>query len=231
PNVKIDAITAALPDIDVTRNLVSAWSAFQLPYPADPSLQQPPFAVSLGWPQLLLGLLALLTLRFQPPRVRWLLLLAASGVALLVFMLTPASAPLWRAIPFIGYSQYPTRLLGPASLLLAVLAGYGVHRIASRALRLDGKLLAVGVPVGLMILYTLPLGVRTYQPEYQPQTVVDALDFEVGSGFVGSSSFGEYVPVWTAELPDPGALRELYAEQTYIPRLRPPEGVTIEAQD
>jgi hypothetical protein len=231
PNVKIDAITAALPEIDVTRNLISAWSAFQLPYPADPSLQQPPFAVSLGWPQLLLGLLALLTLRFQPPRVRGLLILAAIGVALLVFMLTPASAPLWQAIPFIGYSQYPTRLLGPASLLLALLAGYGVHRVASRALRLDGKLLAVGVPVGLIILYTLPLGVRTYLPEYQPQNVVDALDFEVESGFVGSSSFGEYVPVWTAEIPDPTALRDLYGEHTYVPRLRPPEGVVIEQQD
>ena len=231
PNVKIDAITDALPEIDVTRNLVSAWSAFQLPHPADPALQQPPFAVALGWPQLLLGLLALLTLRFQPPRVRGLLLLAALGVALLVLMLTPASAPLWRAIPFIGYSQYPTRLLGPASLLLALLAGYGVHRIASRALRLDGKLLAVGVPVGLIILYTLPLGVRTYLPEYQPQTVVDALDFEVESGFVGSSSFGEYVPVWTAEIPDATALRDLYAQHTYIPRLRPPDGVTINAQD
>lgn len=231
PNVKIDAITAALPEIDVTRNLVSAWSAFQLPYPADPSLQQPPFAVALGWPQLLLALLGLLTLRFQPPRVRGLLLLAALGIALLVFMLTPASAPLWQAIPFIGYSQYPTRLLGPASLLLALLAGYGVHRVASQALRLDGKLLAVGVPVGLIILYTLPLGVRTYQPEYQPQAVVDALDFEVESGFVGSSSFGEYVPIWTAEIPDPAALRDVYMQYTFVPRLRPPEGVTIAAQD
>src|SRR5690606_17133356 len=53
PNIKIDAITDSLPDIDITRNLASAWSAFQLPYPADPSLQQPPFAVSLGWPQLI----------------------------------------------------------------------------------------------------------------------------------------------------------------------------------
>lgn len=226
-NIKIDAITDALPEIDVTRNLVSAWTAFQLPYPADPSLQQPPFAVAFGWPQLVCGALGLLTLFAHPRRIRALLILAAVGIAFLVFMLTPASAPIWRVLPFIGYSQYPTRLLGPASLLLAVLSGYGVGFLVRRALRLNGKMVRIGVPVVVMILFTLPLGVRTPIPEYNPQSVVDSIDFEVENNFVASSSFGEYLPVWVETMPDAAALRDLYAEQTFIPRLRPPEGVTL----
>ncbi|MBK8135311.1 MAG: hypothetical protein IPK52_05650 [Chloroflexi bacterium] len=228
PNVKIDAITAALPDIDVTRNLVSAWSVLQPPRPADPSLQQPAFEIAFGWPQLLFGVLALATLRRQPQRIRRLLILGTLGIALLVFMLTPASAAIWRAVPFIGYSQYPTRLLGPASLLLAVLAGFGIDALVTRGLRLNGKMVRLGVPVFAIVVFALPLTVRTPVPEHNPQTVVDALDFERESGFVGSSSFGEYVPIWTADLPDSSALRERYAEETFIPRLRPPESVTIE---
>lgn len=231
PNIKIDAVTAALPDIDVTRNLASAWTAFRLPYPADPSLQQPPVAVALGWPQLVLAVLGILSLRAHTPRVRALLLLAVCGVAFLVFMLTPASAPVWRAVPLIGYSQYPSRLLGPASLLLAVLAGFGVDRLAARAMRLNGKLLAVGLPVVVVVLYTLPMGVRAPLPDHDPQNVVDALDFERESGFVGSSSFGEYVPIWTETLPDPTALRESFEANTFIPRLRPPNGVAITEAD
>ncbi|OQY82264.1 MAG: hypothetical protein B6D42_09675, partial [Anaerolineae bacterium UTCFX5] len=57
PNIKIDAITSALPDIDVTRNLRSAWESFAVPVPADPSRQQALAAVALGWPQLLMAAL------------------------------------------------------------------------------------------------------------------------------------------------------------------------------
>lgn len=228
PNVKIDAITAALPDIDVTRNLVNAWSVVQPPRPADPTLQQPAFEIAFGWPQLLFGVIALATLRRQPQRIRQLLILGAVGIAFLVFMLTPASAVIWRAVPFIGYSQYPTRLLGPASLLLAVIAGFGIDALVARGLRLNGKMVRLGVPVFAIVVFALPLTVRSPLPEHNPQNVVDALDFERESGFVGSSSFGEYVPIWTEDLPDSAALRERYAAETFIPRLRPPGNVTIE---
>lgn len=230
PNIKIDAITAALPDIDVTRNLISAWSVFHAPYPADPSLQQPPFAIALGLPQLAFGILGLITSRKHPIRIRLLLILGTSGIALTVFMLTPASAAIWRAVPFIGYSQYPTRLLGIASLLLAVVAGFGVNHLTARALRLNGKMVRVAVPILIFVLFALPLTVRTVLPEHNPQSVVDALDFERESGFVGSSSFGEYVPIWTAEYPDTTTLRDQYAAHTFISRLREMDGVVVNSE-
>lgn len=226
-NIKIDAITDSLPEIDVTRNLGSVWDALRPPYPADPSLQQPPFAIALGWPQILFAVMGLFTVPRLIRRLRGLVIIAALGVLFLLFMLTPASAVIWKTLPFIGYSQYPTRMLGPASLLLALVAGFGVDRFVSPALRLNGRLLRMGLPLALMMIFTLPLGVRTPLPEHNPQSVVDSLDFEVESGFVGSASFGEYVPVWTAVLPDQTDLRDLYAQSTFIPRLRPPEGVSV----
>ncbi len=231
PNIKIDAITSALPDIDVTRNLRSAWESFAVPVPADPSRQQALAAVALGWPQLLMAALGMFGLRRMGARLAWLAILSAAAIAGTVFMTTPASEALWRVLPLIGYTQYPTRLLGLASLLLGVMAGISAAAITSRAVRWNGKVVAVVIPVAAMVLWALPMTTRTPLPEHQPKSVVDALDFEVNSGFVGSSSFGEYVPVWTAEFPDQGALRDRYAVDTFISRLTDGDTYHVEAAE
>jgi hypothetical protein len=52
--------------------------------------------------------------------LKWMLLIAVIALA---FMMTSASAPLWRVLPLIRFLQFPWRLLGPASLCLALLVG------------------------------------------------------------------------------------------------------------
>jgi hypothetical protein len=52
--------------------------------------------------------------------LRWMLLIVVIALA---FMMTSASAPLWRVLPLIRFLQFPWRLLGPASLCLALLVG------------------------------------------------------------------------------------------------------------
>lgn len=222
--VKIDGVTANLPEIDVTRNLLPLSDAFALPTTIDPNQQQPLVAVALGWPALILGAVGAVVLWRRGQR--GLAAFCVGGIAVLLFMNTPASAVVWRTIPLIQYSQFPTRLIGPTTLLLALLAGAGGAALASvQRPALRNTLYAVGL--GALLVYAVPYLYRIPLPEVDPRTITDTQDFERVSGYVDTSSFGEYVPRWSETMPDPNALTERYAQTTIIPRLVPPDGVTV----
>lgn len=227
--VKIDGVTANLPEIDVTRNLAPLSEAFAIPSPADPTRQQPPAAIALGWPALLLGAVGLAGLWRTGQRA--LSAFCLGGIALLLFMNTPASAPVWRAIPLIQYSQFPTRLIGPASLLLAILAGAGAHTLLTSTRTTLWRSVLYTVMLGAILTYAIPYLYRIPLPNLDPRTITDAQDFERLSGYIGTSSFGEYVPRWAETLPDPNALTDRFAQSTIIPRLIAPPSIQIEAAD
>lgn len=229
--VKIDAITANLPEIDVTRNLTTIDTLFTPPVTADPTQLQPPTPISLGWLQVALGGVAVgLALRARADR--WARGFVALGVALIValgFMNLHASAPLWDVLPLIRYSQFPWRLVGLMSLLLAALAGIGVAWLLPW-LRPSARLaLTVGGCVA-MALYGLPWSYAFPLADLDPRGIVAAQDYERESGYIGTSSFAEYVPVWSRELPDAERLIPRYVQGDIIPRLLPPSGVTLTAQ-
>ncbi len=224
--VKLEAITEVLPEIDVVGNLAPLADRFALPVTADPTQMQAPVSVALGWPQLVLALLGL-PLILRDKRLRALALAAVGLIALLLFMTTSASAFVWEAVPLIRYSQFPTRLLGPASLLLALLAGMSGAALLGRLPR--GRALTFGLMLAAPLIYAVPWLYTIYLPDVHPQTIVDAQDFERESGFVGTSSFGEYLPVWNFDTPDQDRLRARYAVAEVISRLDPPDGVQIES--
>ena len=227
--VKIDGVTAALPEIDVTRNLTPLSDSFELPATADPARQQPPAAIALGWPSLILGIIGVGA--FWRDKRRGLALFCVGGIVILIFMNTPASAGVWRTIPLIRYSQFPTRLIGLASLLLAILAGAGATALIGRLTRPVWRNTAYAVMLGGLLVYVIPYLYRIPTPETDPRALVDAQNFERESGYVGTSSFGEYVPRWAATLPDAAALIDRYAQTEVIPRLIPPDGVTLTHQE
>ena len=66
------------------------------------------------------------TLMSGRARQRGQLAFFAIGSGVVVFLMTPASQPVWEAIPMLPYFQFPWRLLGAAAALLAVLGGAGV---------------------------------------------------------------------------------------------------------
>ncbi|MBC8170101.1 MAG: hypothetical protein H7X77_00445 [Anaerolineae bacterium] len=230
--VKLDAITATLPEIDVTRNLTDLSSVFALPITADPTQMQPPLAIALSWTQIALAGAAVVLVKWQKGRsntapLRAFVFLCVGLIALLVFMNTRASAVIWETVPLIRYSQFPWRLVGLASLLLALLAGIGVSLLLERIQSRTCQLAIAGIALATVIVYGYPYLYPLYLPEVNPQTIVDSQNFERESGYVATSSFGEYLPVWNFEAPDANRLVERFQQSEIIARLEAVEGVTV----
>ncbi len=78
-----------------------------------------------------LALAGLVALWRSPHRALMLFLAAAAGALLLA--MTPASRPLWEAVPTLAVIQFPWRLLLPASFALCALAGLTLATLATQA--------------------------------------------------------------------------------------------------
>ena len=118
-------------DLDYRNNFLTLSTLLSPPANFDPRLAFNAMPASLPWPQLALACIALLTsLRVQEHRPAilgfWIL---GFGIC---FLTLPASAPLWNTLPLARFIQFPWRLVGPASLFLAALAGLGLARLAPR---------------------------------------------------------------------------------------------------
>lgn len=230
--VKLDAITEVLPDIDVTRNLLTLETILAPAFTADPTQMQPPTPIALGWPQVMLSAAALILISVDR-RWRHLRALVAWGALLviaLVFMNLEASAGLWLRLPLIRYSQFPWRLLGIASLIVALMAGLGAAALMVRVRQRGVRMALLAGIIAIVTLYGVPWTVTRYQTQVDPRTVSDALTFERESGFIGTSSFGEYVPIWSFEYPDPDKLAPRFTDSAIITRFNPPDGVTVNRQ-
>ena len=148
----------------------------------------------------------------------------------LIFMMTRASTVIWETIPLLEFFQFPWRLINPTSILLSLLSGAGVTLLALK-IRPDGwRGIFVGLVLLIMITYSLPWLYNEYLPEKEATSIVDAQEFERTSGYVGGTVLGEFIPVWTAEMPDKYGLADRYARSEVIPRLHPNPAVTIDTQ-
>jgi hypothetical protein len=193
--------------------------------------------IALGWPQIALGIVVLVVAIYERRGVQlnaptdgaalrgwvwlsWILL------GLLVFMTTPASAAIWERIPLLRYSQFPWRLLGPASLLLAGLAGIGASSVERRIQSLAARNGWLGACVVVLVVYGIPWLYAPKAADPIAGNIADAQDFEdAQTGWIATSSFGEYLPKWSEELPDPSRLSARFVASEVIPRLEPSAGV------
>jgi len=229
---QIKEATASVGDIQVENNFHTLAETFSLPRPADLTEIHPPVPRPLGWPQLLLAITAFSLMLFFGryakglwPSKGWL------GLTVLLFTLFtlltfPVSNWIYQTLPFLGYTQFPWRMLGPASLLLAVLAGAGVAGVSVRIGHPWLRGAWVGGVLAIMVIYALPWLYGVYIPRPEADSIVDAQNFERETGWVGTASFSEYLPYWTDELPPFDRLTGLYAQSDVIPRLQPIDGVT-----
>lgn len=156
----------------------------------------------------------------QIPVLLWLTFLLFS------FFILPISRPLWEWMPQAHIVQFPWRLVGPASLLLALLVGWGWAKVKGRWTVVIPSFMVFGY------LYLLPwtFAAASTPPPAAP-TIADLPRYEKASGQLGTTSTGEFLPHTVSQLPDPDSLLVEYDRQLIIPRLRPlPDGVTLSHQ-
>lgn len=221
--VKINAVTENLAFIDVTRTLRPLGEVFAPPITADPTQLQAERPIVIGWPQAIAALIAALML-IRHRRSRLLLLSLALFVAGMVFMNLEASAGLWRSIPFIGYTQFAWRTIGPASLGLAWIIALGAPSLKTapesrhRAV-FWGFLLA-------SVLWSIPWLYTPYSP-FETENIQAVQDFERDRRQPALSSYGEYLPATNQAPLDSELLRARFEASEVIARLTPPSGVAL----
>jgi hypothetical protein len=204
------------PDFDYHTNFVNPADLFALPAPANTGLLNPTVPFTLGLPQLILaalGLAAQLLKASSPQKIHHssftihhspftppLLLFSLLSLAGLIFMTLPVSVGVWERLPLVAFVQQPHRLLGPASFLVAILAGAGVARIGFGTMVVGISLIFVGA---VPLLYP-----RYYAPLPAPLTMPGMMAYEQSVGAIGTTSFGEYLPIWVKDVPrEPAAGR------------------------
>ena len=186
---------------------VLAW-----PQTAVPLQVNPPIPRSLSWPVVLLAILAWLPikrLKIEGLKVQRLGLTIAALVCLL--MVLPWSQPLWEALGLLAFVQFPWRFLGPASIFMAMLAGLGAMNfygwLRSQALVNRPKShysLFIIVVSSLILLFALPwLFPSRAQSLPQDMSPADTIQFEVETGWLGTTAAADYLPRTVQALPMP----------------------------
>lgn len=184
-------------------NFLSLGEIFALPHTVHPDLINPSPTRALGLVPLLLALPSLLVgwWRFQGNRRRQILFFALA-TAVYTFLMTAASTPVWANLPLIEYVQFPWRLLGPAALMLALLAGASVDAVMRQSS--SGSLhfvIAAGFITALVLADLTWLDMR-YCPGLAAPTVADIQAFERDSVTIGTTAKGEYLPLTVTYLPE-----------------------------
>ncbi len=193
--------------------------------PADPALINPPVVRAL--PQTVLILITLilpfrwrrLTLATQRQIGLWLSIL---GVC--TMLITPLSRPFWDAIPLLKLTQFPWRLLGPASLASACLVAASFADLSTHPRWLT---LAFFV-TATILMGSIPWLYPPREPVPESPTLAHMASFEQPPLFIGTTTLGEFLPIWVEQLPDTTELRQQLISDPSTDRLIAAEGVAIQ---
>jgi hypothetical protein len=174
--VFIDRVSYGVANLDFHNNFQSLAETFAAPLTADLTQLHPPVPRPLGWPQIALALAGTILLlsrrtlsdRDEEDRLRGWLSVALAGLIILMLLTTAASTWLWELIPLMHFIQFPWRMLGPASLLLASLAGMGAALIARYISSRVGHVAWVAACIVGMVVYALPWLYGTYLRIHPP---------------------------------------------------------------
>ena len=149
-------------------------------------------------------------------RVFWAVALFMFLYALIcAWMATRASLLLWEQLPILAFLQFPARWIGFAGVALAWLAAAAVG-VAVRRVQpvLAGVICFCLLASALVNLYPdkTPPGTRTL-------AVYEVVDYEVSSGAIGTTSYGEFNPRWAPKPLPLSSMVDDYLAQRPVDRL------------
>jgi hypothetical protein len=171
----------------------------------DWSAAQSAFHHNLGVAQWMLGGLGLLALLAGKARLRFHLAFFALAFLVLFLMMLSLSQPVWEAIPFLPFFQFPWRLLGAAAAMLAVLAGAGADALLSVVvaprLAKTAASWATATLVAFPILLGLPVSQPAPWPDFGEVNTLRMSLIENSGRWLGTTSTADYVPATVEMLP------------------------------
>lgn len=212
------------PDFDYRFNFVPLTELVAFLPSANTGLMNPSFPSTLGVVQVVLALVGIYVLvtRWRSRRALPLAALVLGALGFVALMLA-VSQPLWDSISLLSFVQLPMRLRGLVALTLAPLIGASIFVLPQRG-QTAGTLLAIAA----IVLSALSLLYPRYAADVPPNpTLSDMFAYEQASGALGTTSFGEYLPVWVQNPPDKSPFADTYARGESPDRLVIPEGVTL----
>jgi hypothetical protein len=220
------------PDLDYHTHFITVADLLALPPTADTGQMNPGVPNSLGTALISLSVISLIGLRTLPPsEKRAHLIVALCGLAGVVFMVLPQSVAVWDSLPLLKYLVFPHRLLRLACLLMAILSGAAVHLLIDRENGLATSFGASLTSVAMIIIFSFAL---LYPPYYAQLSLdpsfAEMMEFERATGTMGTTSFGEYLPVWVEWTPNTSPLEPMYRSGFGISRLDEsslPPGTTV----
>ncbi len=210
-------------------NLLSFYELFAYPrVPVHIDVLNPPLARSLSFPAIGLAVLGLIRLRATTAVARANYLFVFALFAVTAFLVLDMSKPIWDVIGLLQRSTFPWRFLGPASLFAAALAGAAISnwRLVIGDWKLDVEHLSLFI-VSILIASSLPFLLPPREPAPENPSRADLARFEIPPLLVGTTTTGEYTPIWVKEFPDTRAMQAELLAGRDPERLDAP-GATVE---
>ncbi len=223
------------PELDYRHNFIGVAELLAFPPSANTGLMNPVVPNTLGPVVIALStasVIALFRLRRREEHIHIVIFLC--GLAGVVFMVLPLSAPVWEGVPVLKYLMFPHRFLRLGSLALAVLCGVLTRLFVDDNRSFSPSFAAAVAAVALIVISAFPI---LYPPYYdrlpRNPSFADMMEFERSTGTIGTTSFGEYLPVWVEWVPSSSPLEPMYASSLPIERLEQaslPEDASIASQ-
>ncbi|MCA9866722.1 MAG: hypothetical protein KC410_09575 [Anaerolineales bacterium] len=169
---------------------------------------QSPFLFNLGVAQWVAGLVGAVMLVTRRARAREQLTFFAIAAVVIGLLMTSLSRPLWEAIPFLPYFQFPWRLLGAAVAMLAILGAAGTESVArwwgpgkEAVVAAHRSAWLYAAVVAIILLLALPLSQpMPWKPFGEVNTLRMSL-IENSGRWLGTTSTADYVPATVITLP------------------------------
>ena len=204
---------------------------FALSPPLDTGAINPYFPFTLGAVQVGLALVGsigvVIAIIIKRPHLDRLIL--ATGLFFIAFSMFSGfmalrwSEPIWNRLPFVDMFEFPFRWYGVALVGLSWLAA-----MATRIFRRDKQLYEQIVGAACLLLILGSAIVNLYPHHLPPgrfqASPLDVIRYEAGTGAIGSTSLGEFNPIWVTDHLGPTALTGDYLAGGRLERV---DGATL----